>query len=91
LSRAPSVSSSGLGLVADDRQTKEKSALGSTVDDWLAEERVLDEFRAIAIKEVITWQQEMKKNLSKNEMAILATIRRPRGAQTQAGRRRPRK
>jgi antitoxin HicB len=52
---------------------------GSTVDDFLAEEGVLEEFRAIAIKEVIAWQieQEMKKKkLSKNKMAeLMATSR----------------
>ena len=47
---------------------------GSTVDDFLEEEGVLEEFRAVAVKEVIAWQihQAMKKNkLSKNKMAAL--------------------
>jgi hypothetical protein len=30
---------------------------GSTVDDFLEEEGVLDEMRAVAIKEVIAWQK----------------------------------
>jgi DNA-binding Xre family transcriptional regulator len=47
---------------------------GSTVDEFLEEEGVLEEFRAIAIKEVIVWQIEQamkKKKLSKNRMAQL--------------------
>lgn len=61
---------------------------GSTVDDWLAEEGVLEEFRAIAIKEVIAWQigQEMKKK--KLSATIQATLRRPPGRQARSLRRR---
>jgi len=47
---------------------------GSTVDEFLAEEGILEESRAIAIKEVIAWQieQAMKeRKLSKNRMAEL--------------------
>jgi antitoxin HicB len=47
---------------------------GSTVDEFLAEEGMLEELRAVAIKEVIAWQigQAMKKKkLSKNRMAAL--------------------
>jgi DNA-binding Xre family transcriptional regulator len=47
---------------------------GSTLDEFLEEEGVLEEFRAVAIKEVIAWQieQAMKqKKLSKNKMAEL--------------------
>jgi DNA-binding Xre family transcriptional regulator len=47
---------------------------GSTLDDFLKEEGVLEEFRAAAVKEVIAWQIEkaMKdKKLSKNKMAAL--------------------
>jgi predicted XRE-type DNA-binding protein len=47
---------------------------GSTVDEFLAEEGMLEELRAVAIKEVIAWQieQAMKKQkLSKNRMAEL--------------------
>jgi antitoxin HicB len=47
---------------------------GSTVDEFLAEEGMLEELRAVAIKEVIAWQigQAMKKKkLSKNKMAAL--------------------
>jgi DNA-binding Xre family transcriptional regulator len=47
---------------------------GSSVDDLLAEEGMLEELRAVAIKEVIAWQigQAMKKQkLSKNKMAAL--------------------
>ncbi len=47
---------------------------GSTLDEFHEEEGVLEEFRAIAIKEVIAWQIEQamkKKKLSKNKMAEL--------------------
>ena len=56
------------------QRKKKNPHWGSTVDDWLAEEGVLEEFRAVAIKEVIAWQigQAMKKKkLSKNRMAEL--------------------
>jgi antitoxin HicB len=47
---------------------------GSSIDDFLREEGVLEEFQAVAIKEVIAWQiqKAMKeKKLSKNRMADL--------------------
>jgi antitoxin HicB len=47
---------------------------GSTLDDLLREEGVLEQFQAVAIKEVIAWQiqRAMKeKKLSKNRMADL--------------------
>ena len=47
---------------------------GSTLDSFLKEEGVLEEFRAAAVKEVIAWQiqQAMKaKKISKNKMAAL--------------------
>jgi predicted XRE-type DNA-binding protein len=47
---------------------------GSTIDDFLREEGVLEQFQAVAIKEVIAWQiqKAMKeKKLSKNKMADL--------------------
>jgi antitoxin HicB len=47
---------------------------GSTLDSFLKEEGVLDEFRAAAVKEVIAWQivKAMKaKKLTKNKMAEL--------------------
>jgi antitoxin HicB len=47
---------------------------GSALDDLLKEESVLDQFQAVAIKEVIAWQiqKAMKqKKLSKNRMADL--------------------
>ena len=53
---------------------KKHPRLGSSVDDFLKEEGVLDRFQAIAVKEVIAWQtqQAMKqKKLSKNKMAGL--------------------
>jgi hypothetical protein len=45
---------------------------GSTLDEFLAEEGVLEEFQARAIKEVVAWQlaQAMKeRKLSKNQLA----------------------
>ena len=47
---------------------------GTRLDDYLKAEGVLEEFQAVAIKEVIAWQieQAMKdKKLSKNKMAQL--------------------
>ena len=46
--------------------------IGSSFDDFLKEEALLDEASALAIKRVIAWQidQEMKaQNLTKTEMA----------------------
>jgi antitoxin HicB len=48
--------------------------MGSTLDDLLKEEGVLEEFQATAIKEVIAWQlaQAMKEQkLSKRKLAVL--------------------
>ena len=53
---------------------KKNAHHGSTLDAFLKEEGVLDEFRAAAVKEVIAWQiqKAMKaKKLSKNKMAEL--------------------
>lgn len=47
---------------------------GSTLDSFLKDEGVLDQFRAAAVKEVIAWQimKAMKdKKLTKNKMAEL--------------------
>ncbi len=47
---------------------------GSTLDSFLKEEGVLEEFRAAAVKEVIAWQIQQamkKKKLSKNRLAAL--------------------
>lgn len=46
--------------------------IGSNFDDFLAEEAILDETTAVAVKRVIAWQidQEMKaQNLTKTSMA----------------------
>ena len=46
--------------------------IGSSVNDFLREEGILEEARAIAIKEVVAWQiQEamLKDNITKMEMA----------------------
>ena len=47
---------------------------GSTLDSFLKDEGVLEEFQAAAIKEVIAWQIEQAmadKKLSKHKMALL--------------------
>jgi DNA-binding Xre family transcriptional regulator len=47
---------------------------GSTLDSFLEEEGVLEEFRAQAIKEVIAWQLQQamtERKLSKTDMAKL--------------------
>jgi len=51
---------------------KSNPHIGSSLDDFLSKEGVLEETRAAALKEVIAWQvqQAMKKNkISKVEMA----------------------
>lgn len=51
---------------------KQNKHIGSTLDDFLKEEGVLEETRSIAIKEAVAWQvgQAMEKdNISKVEMA----------------------
>jgi len=56
------------------KKKKKNPHHGSTLDDFLQEEGVLEEFRAAAVKEVIAWQiaKAMKeKKLSKNKMATL--------------------
>jgi len=48
--------------------------VGSTLDDFLKEEGVLEQMQAVAIKEVIAWQLQKamkEKKLSKNRMAQL--------------------
>ena len=45
---------------------------GSTLEDFLAQEGVLEEFQARAVKEVVAWQlaEAMReRNLSKNQLA----------------------
>jgi DNA-binding Xre family transcriptional regulator len=56
------------------KQKKRNPHHGSTLDDFLKKEGVLEEFRAVAVKEVIAWQiqKAMKeRKLSKNRMAAL--------------------
>lgn len=46
--------------------------IGSSVNDFLREEGILEEARAIAIKEVVAWQIQqamLKENITKMEMA----------------------
>ena len=52
--------------------TKDNQHIGSSLDDFLREEGVLEETRAIALKETLAWQvqQAMKKDkITKVEMA----------------------
>jgi predicted XRE-type DNA-binding protein len=52
--------------------TKRNKHIGSSLDDFLQEEGILEETRAIALKDAVAWQveQAMKKdNISKVEMA----------------------
>lgn len=54
--------------------TKKNPRIGSKLDDFLREDGVLDQFRAVAAKEVIAWQiQEAmtERKVSKNQMAKL--------------------
>jgi antitoxin HicB len=53
---------------------------GSSLDDFLAQEGVLEEFQARAIKEVVAWQlaEAMKeRKLSKNQLAKEMRTSRP--------------
>ena len=53
-------------------KVKRKSRHGSTLDNFLKTEGVLEEFQATAIKEVIAWQLQKAmtdQKLSKNKMA----------------------
>jgi DNA-binding Xre family transcriptional regulator len=57
-----------------DRRKKTNRHKGSSIDDFLKEEGVFEEFQARAVKEVIAWQlgQAMKKRkLSKRRLAEL--------------------
>jgi uncharacterized protein YaaW (UPF0174 family) len=48
--------------------------MGSSVDDFLKEEGVLEEAQTQAVKEVVAWQLSeamRKKRISKNKMAML--------------------
>jgi antitoxin HicB len=51
---------------------KHNKHVGSSLDDFLKEEGVLEETRAIAIKEAVAWQVQQamaKENITKVEMA----------------------
>ena len=51
-----------------------KKNMGSSIDDFLKEEGILEETQAQAVKEVVAWQlaEAMKeKKISKNKMAVL--------------------
>lgn len=63
--------------MADKRRTgkpRTSRHKGSSIDDFLKEEGVFEEFQARAVKEVIAWQlgQAMKKRkLSKRRLAVM--------------------
>lgn len=70
--------------MADGRKTSGRSGRranrhtnrhkGSSIDDFLKEEGVLEEFQARAVKEVIAWQLARameKRKLSKRRLAVL--------------------
>jgi len=51
---------------------KKNPHIGSSLDDFLKEEGILDQTRAMALKEVIAWQVQQamrRKKISKVEMA----------------------
>ena len=51
---------------------KYKKHLGSSLDDFLKEEGILEEARSLAIKETVAWQVQQamtKENITKVEMA----------------------
>ena len=55
-------------------KAKRNPRVGSTLDDFLKGENVLEDFQATAIKEVIAWQLQQamnEKKLTKNKMAAL--------------------
>ena len=52
--------------------TENKGRIGSSFDDFLAEEGIRDETAAFAVKRVLAWQLEQamaKRQMSKNQMA----------------------
>ena len=55
--------------------------MGSSIDDFLQEEGILEEAQTLAVKEVVAWQlaEAMKtRKISKNKMAaLLKTSRSP--------------
>jgi hypothetical protein len=62
--------------MADGRKTSKRANRhkGSSIDDFLKEEGVLEEFQARAVKEVIVWQLARameKRKLSKRRLAAL--------------------
>jgi hypothetical protein len=51
---------------------KQNKHIGSSLDDFLQEEGILEEARAMAIKETVAWQVQnamLKENIAKVEMA----------------------
>lgn len=54
------------------KQNKRNKHVGSSLDDFLKDEGILEEARAIAIKESVSWQVQqamLKDNITKVEMA----------------------
>jgi predicted XRE-type DNA-binding protein len=56
------------------KAAKKKPAIGSSLDEFLEDEGLREEFEALAIKEVIAWQIQKamdERNISKARMAQL--------------------
>jgi antitoxin HicB len=59
-------------LDRDYKMTKRNKHIGSSLDDFLKEEGILEETRAIALKEAVAWQVQQameKEKITKVEMA----------------------
>ena len=60
--------------MTETSKTTRRAGHGSSLDDFLSERGALEDFQAVAIKEVIAWQIQkamVEQNLSKNRMAAL--------------------
>jgi predicted XRE-type DNA-binding protein len=56
------------------KRKNRKKHMGSSIDDFLKEEGILEEAKTQAIKEVVAWQLDeamKKRKISKNKMATL--------------------
>jgi antitoxin HicB len=56
------------------KRKNRKSHMGSSIDDFLKEEGIIEEAQARAVKEVVAWRLDeaiRKRKISKNKMATL--------------------
>jgi hypothetical protein len=58
------------------RKKRRNPRIGSSIDDFLREEGVLQAFRAVAIKEVIAWQ--LRRSALRGQTLVHMRGRRPR-------------